>query len=195
MWAAYLVLFSFTSICLASGLFYLAEWVEEYTVLTKKVIRWTIIVVVVLHLMLMILENLPPLYLLLGLVAHGAYFSLLPSFPYIEFTDPRFLVSVALAISDHCLWFWYFTQYYYPFSEILAFFVLIVWAVPFLFFLSLTANDSNLPGAGYGPSPSSSKKKGKGKGLNLRSLFSFLGEKKNQVMEQADPYASSVKLG
>ena len=68
-------------------------------------------------------------------------------------------------------------------------------AVPFLFFLSLTANDSNLPGAGYGPSPSSSKKKGKGKGLNLRSLFSFLGEKKNQVMEQADPYASSVKLG
>jgi hypothetical protein len=33
----------------------------------------------------------------------------------------------ALAICDHCLWFWYFTQYYYPFSEILAFFVLIVW--------------------------------------------------------------------
>ena len=66
-------------------------------------------------------------------------------------------------------------------------------AVPFLFFLSLTANDSNLPGAGYGPSPSAKKKKGKG--LNLRSLFSFLGEKKNQVMEQADPYASSVKLG
>jgi hypothetical protein len=78
----------------ASGLFYLAEWVEEYTVLTKKVIRGTIIAIAVLHVLLMILENLPPLYLLLGLVAHATYFSLLPSFPFIEFSDPRFIASI-----------------------------------------------------------------------------------------------------
>jgi len=143
----------------ASGLFYLAEWVEEYTVLTKKIIRWTIIVVIIFHLLLMLFEDFPILYLLFGIIAHLAYSSLLPSFPFIEFFGIQFISSVGpcsntstcrcssellfvlthlctalccllptvLAIADHCLWLWYFTQYYYPFPEILAFIVIIVW--------------------------------------------------------------------
>lgn len=34
----------FSVICLAAGLFYIAELVEEYTVLTKKIIKYTIFV-------------------------------------------------------------------------------------------------------------------------------------------------------
>ena len=51
-----------------------------------------------------------------------------------------------MATADHCLWFYYFTQYYYPFNEIFAFFIILVWLVPFTFFLSLTANENTLPG-------------------------------------------------
>ncbi len=52
-----------------------------------------------------------------------------------------------LAVSSHVLWFRHFTstEQFYPFSEILAFFLFCVWLVPFGFFVSLSANESALP--------------------------------------------------
>lgn len=43
-WISYIILFFFFLICLASGLFYIAELIEEHTMITKKWIRYTIIV-------------------------------------------------------------------------------------------------------------------------------------------------------
>jgi hypothetical protein len=53
-----------------------------------------------------------------------------------------------LAVGDHCAWFYYFTTAYYPFAQILAFFFVCVWLIPFAFFISLSANDNALPQAG-----------------------------------------------
>ncbi|GLH07428.1 uncharacterized protein GBIM_12885 [Gryllus bimaculatus] len=43
-WLALLIQVCFITVSLAAGLYYLAELVEEYTVITKKVIWWMIVV-------------------------------------------------------------------------------------------------------------------------------------------------------
>ena len=50
-------------------------------------------------------------------------------------------------MSNHCLWFYYFSYHYYQFSQILAYFFICVWLVPFGFFISLSANENVLPGS------------------------------------------------
>lgn len=52
-----------------------------------------------------------------------------------------------MAVTDHCIWFIYFSNNYYPFREILAFFTICVWLIPFGFFISLSANENTLPGS------------------------------------------------
>lgn len=49
----------FLCACLACGLYYLAELIEEYTRLTKKLILWTIRVVLVVHVLLLVADRLP----------------------------------------------------------------------------------------------------------------------------------------
>lgn len=56
------------------------------------------------------------------------------------------LCFTALVIVDHFSWFYHFsTVYYLDFNEIVAFFLLCVWLVPFMYFISLSANESTLP--------------------------------------------------
>ena len=53
-----------------------------------------------------------------------------------------------LTLVDHFCWFFYFTSKYHSILEIASFFTLIVWIVPFMFFLSLSANEFTLPSVG-----------------------------------------------
>jgi hypothetical protein len=41
--------------------------------------------------------------------------------------------------------FQYFSRHWHPFSDVLAYFTVCVWLVPFSFFVSLSASDSGLP--------------------------------------------------
>lgn len=93
---------------------------------------------------MVLFEDLPLSLVLMGVVSHGTYFTLLKRFPYIGFTEPKFLLSCVFAVASHALWFNHFTSAdtFYPFSEILAFFLFCVWVVPFGFFVSLSAQDS-----------------------------------------------------
>jgi hypothetical protein len=50
-----------------------------------------------------------------------------------------------LLVATHSLWFRHFTVNYYPFGEIVTYFLLFVWLVPFVFFISLSANEHTLP--------------------------------------------------
>ncbi|TPX31256.1 hypothetical protein SmJEL517_g05376 [Synchytrium microbalum] len=136
--------FCFLILSLASGLYLLAEWVEEYTVQAKKVIRWTSYIVIATHLLLF-LDNLPWWRLIYSFGCQLWYLQLLPSFPIIELTNPVFLGVCGMVVINHFIWFWYFTQKYHPFSQIATFFGLCVWLVPFLYFISLSANDYTLP--------------------------------------------------
>eukprot|EP01102_Stenamoeba_stenopodia_P003034 TRINITY_DN12963_c0_g1_i1.p1 TRINITY_DN12963_c0_g1~~TRINITY_DN12963_c0_g1_i1.p1 ORF type:complete len:210 (-),score=21.47 TRINITY_DN12963_c0_g1_i1:26-655(-) len=192
VYLSYAFLFCMATICLACGLYYLAELVEEYTIMTKKILRNTIFAVLALHFLIAIFENLPWSHLLLGIVAHVVYFSLLASFPFIDMLDKKFIASCVLAVGDHFLWFRYFTNNYYPFSEILGFFLLCVWLVPFGFFISLSANENALPGyPGFTGTPKISASGDidmstrRGKSVNrLLALFNFLKRKRESVLPE-----------
>lgn len=44
MWCSYIVMFCIATLSLACGLYYLADFAEEHTILTGKILRWTIYV-------------------------------------------------------------------------------------------------------------------------------------------------------
>ena len=119
--------------------------VEEYTHTTKKVLRIAILCVLSAHVLGWLFEDLPKTCLFVGIVAHGCYLLLLRSFPFIELLSVKFIGSALLLLANHAIWFRHFTLAYYPFPEIVAYFLLFVWLVPFVFFISLSANENSLP--------------------------------------------------
>lgn len=114
-----------------------------------------------------------------------------------------------MSVINHLLWFRYFTANYYQFSTVVAFFLICVWAIPFSFFISLSANENTLPG--NGPlfnlsSPTESSGFGTFSNANnndafgskprhirtvnrLLALFNFLRRKKAEIL----PSSVSVK--
>ncbi|KAG2466029.1 TX261 protein, partial [Polypterus senegalus] len=75
--------------------------------------------------------------------------------------------KVVLVVVNHYMAFQYFAEEYYPFSEVLSYFTICLWVVPFSFFVSLSADDvvSNYFTKG---------KRGKRSGILV--VFSFLKE-------------------
>ncbi|KAF9967838.1 erv26 super protein [Mortierella alpina] len=139
------IAFLFSTLSLACGLNYLAELVEEYTVLTKKIIKGLTLAVVVLHLSLWLLDGLPFTKIMFSLACHAVYSMNLANFPYINLLSLPFIVSCALVLIDHFMWFQYFSHHYYNFMSIASFFGICVWMIPFAYFISLSANDNALP--------------------------------------------------
>eukprot|EP00026_Physarum_polycephalum_P017751 Phypoly_transcript_19082.p1 GENE.Phypoly_transcript_19082~~Phypoly_transcript_19082.p1 ORF type:complete len:205 (+),score=14.60 Phypoly_transcript_19082:109-723(+) len=188
VYISYIVLFLFATTCLASGLIYLAELVEEYAFLTKKIIRYTIFAVVVLHVLMWIFEDVGTKEVILGLVAHAAYYQLLREFPLVTLMSVKFIASVALLLLNHGLWFWFFRENYLPFAQILSIFFLCVWLVPFAFFVSLSANENTLPYANPTIATATgeyttSAKRGKTVGI-LLSIFTFFKRKSEDWIPQ-----------
>ena len=51
-----------------------------------------------------------------------------------------------LVLGNHFVWFSYFTDHYwFKFQEVASFFIVCVWAVPFMLFVSLSASENTLP--------------------------------------------------
>eukprot|EP01113_Clastostelium_recurvatum_P036593 TRINITY_DN5245_c0_g1_i1.p1 TRINITY_DN5245_c0_g1~~TRINITY_DN5245_c0_g1_i1.p1 ORF type:complete len:218 (-),score=26.03 TRINITY_DN5245_c0_g1_i1:26-652(-) len=195
VYIAYLLLFLFTTVCLAAGLYYLAELVEEYAFFTKKVLRISIWVVVVIHILLWATEDVGTLEVGIGLLAHAVYYSLLARFPLVNLSSPRFLLSVACVILNHFMWFLFFRRHYFPFSQIASIFFICVWLLPFSFFVSLSANENTLP---YG-NPNIATASGdyltssRGRSVNvLRSLFGLLRRKTESVLPSLQRDPSSI---
>merc|ERR1719402_1513782 len=86
-------------------------------------------------------ENLPSTLIICGVIAQIAHLSLLSSFPF-------FIVAVVMVIVNHYFAFSHFGENYYPFSEVMAYFTICMWLVPFAFFVSLSANENVLPTLG-----------------------------------------------
>eukprot|EP00128_Syssomonas_multiformis_P003814 Colp12_sorted_trinity150504_noHs@22681 len=81
---AALLFILFATLCLACGLYYLAELVEEYTVATKKVITYQLYFVVLAHIGLWIFEGFPLSLTLLGLFYTWRIFVTLERFPLLQ---------------------------------------------------------------------------------------------------------------
>ena len=135
----------FVAVCLACGLYYLAELVEEHTTLTKRLLYGCTYAILVAHPLFYLFEQLPLAAIVCGMAAHGCYLWLLQSFPYLQPLSPPFLTSTAALVASHYFWLSHFMSHYHATTHVLCFLLFAVWLVPFGFFISLSANESTLP--------------------------------------------------
>lgn len=129
----------------AAGLYYLAEFVEEYTVFSGKVIKMLTLITFVIYGGLFLFEDLPLLLIICGIISQVFHLFVLRTFPFFIPTSIPFIGTIVFVIINHYLAFSYFSTVYYPFSEVLSYFTLCLWIVPFAFFVSLCANENVLP--------------------------------------------------
>ncbi|XP_012254639.2 protein TEX261 isoform X1 [Athalia rosae] len=144
-WFSLFVQICFATISIAAGLYYLAELVEEYTVLSKRIIRGFILMTLAIQVGFLLFENLPLTMVISGIMAQVAHLCILKTFPYVYITSPSFIISVLMLVVNHYLAFTYFASVYHSFSEVMAYFTLCLWLVPFTLFVSLAANENVLP--------------------------------------------------
>jgi Transmembrane adaptor Erv26 len=145
----------FAAVCLACGLYYLVELAEEYTTLTKRIIRYVIYGQMAVHALLWSYERFPFVQCAVGALAHAAYFLLLSTFPFINPKSAPFVTSLCFLVVDNVMWFRFFqadVELFYsyrvaPGPAVASFFLLVVWLVPLAFFISLSVNDAVLPNA------------------------------------------------
>lgn len=178
----FLVQICFITLAIAAGLYYLAELVEEYTVAAKKVISVLILATTTIYVLFIFFDNLPWSMIWCGLFAQLCHGFIMKSFPYVQFTSISFIGACIMLIVNHWLAFSYFSSVWYQFSEILAYFTLCLWIVPFALFVSLSANDNVLPTVNE-RSPLLNDNdivtnyfSNKGKKLGLLSLFNYAKE-------------------
>jgi hypothetical protein len=146
----------FSAICLVCGLFYLVELAEERTMITKRIIKGTIVFLLGVHALLWMYERFPFLPTAVGFLSHASYLLLLTNFPYIRPLSIPFVSSCAFFALDNVVWFFFFHDdpelfYRYrvaPAPAITSFYLLVVWLVPLAFFVCLSVNDAVLPNTG-----------------------------------------------
>lgn len=142
--------------------------------LAKQVFRVLILAIVGLHVGLLLVDGLPVVNILVGICAHLCFLAVLATFPFFHITSGPFVGSCVLLGLDHLLWFRYFGTNYHPFAEVVGFFGLCVWLVPFLFFISLSANESTLPTAAARAHAES----GRGVSSSFKGLLDWLARRK-----------------
>ena len=78
----------------ATGLYYLAELIEEYTKLAKRIITYTIQAILVLHILLFVIDRLPAKCIAAGLAANACHLGQMKRFPFMELWSPVTLGSI-----------------------------------------------------------------------------------------------------
>lgn len=145
-WVSFVLIAICLTVSVAAGMYYVAELIEEYTSVAKRIIHWILILITLLNVGLLIFEHDFTWTLCgIGLVSNVIYFMILADFPVIAFLSPTFILAVVLLFAHHYFAFSFFNYHYYQFSEIIAYFTVFVWFMPFCFVLSLSANDYVLP--------------------------------------------------
>jgi len=144
-WISLLCQVGLLTLAVGAALYYLAELMEEYTSVTKQIINGMLIASCFVYFGLWVVEGFPLLIVGLGLLTNFFQFKLLKSFPFVEPTQPSAILTGILVLVDHYYAFEYFTSVYYNFSEVLAYFTLCLWLIPFAFVISLSASDNVLP--------------------------------------------------
>jgi len=144
-WISLAIQICFVTLSLAAGLYYLAELVEEYTQLTGKLIKGLTLSTLAVYFGLFVFEDVTSSMVAGGIVAQVLHLALLHNFPYFDLMSPTFIGACVMLLVNHYLAFQFFADKYYIFSEVLAYFTLCLWLVPFAFFVSLSANENVLP--------------------------------------------------
>ncbi|KAI5181197.1 hypothetical protein NEOKW01_1416 [Nematocida sp. AWRm80] len=129
--------------CLYKGI----HFIEEYPNRAKEKIRLLIYTVLVLHTILLF-RGFSIMLIGFSLLCQFMFYNLLEDYPNIETGGAGFISAVVMAFLNHMFFLNNMFKHRLNMFEIIFYFVIIVWAVPFMFFLSLTANDDviTIPG-------------------------------------------------
>ena len=182
--SAYIFLI-FVAVCLACGLYYLAELAEEHTSLTKRLMWAANVAVLAVHGACFVFEpQLPRAALGVGIGTHVSYLFLLASFPFLHVCSPQFLLSLGLLVASHYLWAVHFMAHYHSLTHVLCFLLFNLWLLPFGFFISLSINESTLPdrqaqGADEVYSDGGARSKQKS---GIISAFGFVKQQREEMM-------------
>lgn len=124
------------------------HFIEEYPNRAKEKIRLLIYGVCGLHVVLLF-RGFSWLLLAFSLLCQFLFANLLADYPNIETAGAGFITAVAMTFINHIAFLFNMLHPKLGIVEILFYLFVVVWAVPFAFFLSLTANDSviAIPGA------------------------------------------------
>ncbi|KAJ3448379.1 tex261 protein [Anaeramoeba flamelloides] len=142
---SYVVFICFVFIALVAGMYYFSEISEENPSKVSRVIRWLIYLILALHVGFLLFEGFPFLFVTISMLTHVSYLSLLQEFPTIKVKSKRFIISVVGAVLSNFLWFKYFLSVYVSLIELVSFFTLCAWIVPFIFFSSLITDEELIP--------------------------------------------------
>jgi hypothetical protein len=140
---------AFAALCLATGLYYVAELAEEYSVLAKKILVYGVFTIITIHIALWLLDRFPFRYVAFGTFSHIVYYQLLKSFPFISLKSISFILSCICFFASHYSWYKFFTDPWTPafdFYQLLGFFFCCVWLIPGALFITLNIGDMSLPG-------------------------------------------------
>jgi hypothetical protein len=162
----------------ATTLYYLAELAEEFSSLAKIFVKYALYVlnfphcciairhfgfflnsvcvflfqiVLASHVLLMVFDDTMPFFnMMISMLCQAVYASMFATFPVAVVTSPAFISSCVALIVSHLTWYWHFQDMHYMFTpvEVMAFFLIFVWIVPFSLFVSVSIGDSSLPTAG-----------------------------------------------
>lgn len=102
----------------AAGLYYVAELVEEYTVIAKKAITIVVLFVTTVFFLFMFVDNLPWSMIICGLVSQVLHAIILTDFPYVKLLSVQFIGTIVMLFVNHYLAFKHFTLQYYNFTEV-----------------------------------------------------------------------------
>lgn len=89
--------FAFLTLAIASGLYYLSELVEEYTVFAKKFLTRLIYAVIGFQVVLSLVDGLPWALSAVSIVSQAVYLQNLRHFPIVRLTDPIFILSCRMS--------------------------------------------------------------------------------------------------
>jgi len=169
--AAALVALILLALALSSGLYMMSELCEEYPTFAGRIVKLSVYVVMALHLVVY-LDGIPFYYCFVGAMSHLGYLLALQRYPLIQLFSVQTVLVLIAFVASHMVWFDYFItrnnggyksrngDYYdhdyennnhstsqnFEFSQILGFFLVMIWYIPFSLFVSLTINDYSLPG-------------------------------------------------
>ncbi|KAI5191459.1 hypothetical protein NECID01_1453 [Nematocida sp. AWRm77] len=136
------------SVGFVAGLYKSIHFIEEYPNRAKERIQFLIYAVCGLHIVLLF-RGISIFLLGFSLLCEFLFYNLLLDYPNIETSGAGFISALIMTFINHIAFLSTMVNHKFGLLEIVFYFIVIVWAVPFSFILSLTANDNiiALPGA------------------------------------------------
>lgn len=133
---------------IASGLYFIALYIEDNPHKTKKYIKNALFTSIGAHIVLLF-DGLPWTKVMFSVFCQTAYLPILnKQFPMVNASSPIAVLAALTTLGNHFLWFNHFMKSSKPLSEIVTFYTFIIWGIPLCLLVSMSNNTQGLPNFG-----------------------------------------------